>query len=85
MALETDKQNPREAKKLGAKFQRHDSLYGDAERVSGTGYHVSEVCFLSHNLFSSVPYIYIYISRLYSMIFLSGLAKDLVKNKQLCS
>jgi KUP system potassium uptake protein len=82
MALETDEQNPREAKKLGAKFQRHDSLYGDAERVSGTGYHVSEVCFLSHSLFSCVPYIY----RLYSMMnFLFGLAKDLGKNKQLCS
>ena len=54
MALETDKQNPREAKILGAKFQRHDSLYEDAERVSGNGYHVSEVCFLSHNLSSSV-------------------------------
>jgi hypothetical protein len=57
MALETDKQNPREAKKLGGKFQRHDSLYGDAERVSGTGYHGSEVWFLSHNLFSSVSHI----------------------------
>lgn len=44
MALETDKRNSREGKKLGGNFQRHDSLYGDAERVSGTGYVVSEVC-----------------------------------------
>ncbi|KAL5676123.1 hypothetical protein ACJX0J_012254, partial [Zea mays] len=42
MALETDKRNSREAKKVGGNFQRHDSLYGDAERVSDTGYVVSE-------------------------------------------
>lgn len=45
MALETDKQEPREGKKVGRILQRHDSLYGDAEKVPGARNHGSEVSF----------------------------------------
>ncbi|KAF8715447.1 hypothetical protein HU200_027098 [Digitaria exilis] len=42
MALETDKQDPRGTKIVGAILKRHDSLYGDAEKVSSALHNVSQ-------------------------------------------
>ncbi|KAL6652819.1 hypothetical protein ACP70R_011744 [Stipagrostis hirtigluma subsp. patula] len=42
MALEAGKQKATEAKRVGGNLQRHDSLYGDAEKVSGARYHGSQ-------------------------------------------
>ncbi|KAL6843419.1 hypothetical protein ACP4OV_026741 [Aristida adscensionis] len=42
MALVTDKQDPKDSKQVGEKLQRHDSLYGDAEKVSAAPHHGSQ-------------------------------------------
>ncbi|XP_006653356.1 potassium transporter 19-like [Oryza brachyantha] len=42
MDPETDRQEHGHAKRAGAKLQRHDSLYGDAEKVSGAQHHGHE-------------------------------------------
>ncbi|RLM60546.1 potassium transporter 1-like [Panicum miliaceum] len=42
MALETDKQDPSGEKEVGGILQHHDSLYGDAEKVSSAQHHGSQ-------------------------------------------
>ncbi|CAN6270356.1 unnamed protein product [Urochloa humidicola] len=42
MALETDQQDPARGTKRVGILQRHDSLYGDAEKVSSAQYHGSQ-------------------------------------------
>ncbi|KAG2571844.1 potassium transporter 19-like [Panicum virgatum] len=42
MALETDKQDPSGKKGVGGFLQRHDSFYGDAEKVSSAQHHGSQ-------------------------------------------